>query len=162
MLFALALAALVQVPPAPRSTTDTVTWVRINQVGYLPDAPKVAVACSLDSVHLASFIVQDERGRTVLGPRRAERAKGFGPCVVTHRLDFSALKKPGRYRIVAGEARSPAMSGPSGAAAGAVSPNIHARSARAAEVSSRAPAPSSGFATNTLATGRPHASHHAP
>lgn len=107
MLIALALAALTQSVPASRPATDTVTWVRINQVGYLPDGPKVAVACSLDSVRIASFVVQDERGRTVLGPRRAERANGFGPCVVTHRLDFSAVRKPGRYRIVAGSARSP-------------------------------------------------------
>ncbi len=107
MLIAFALAALAQGGPAPRPVADTVTWVRINQVGYLPDGPKVAVACSLDSVRIATFIVQDEQGRTVLGPRRAERANGFGPCVVTHRLDFSALRKPGRYRVVAGSARSP-------------------------------------------------------
>jgi hypothetical protein len=112
MLIALTLAALSHaaaphIAPAPRAASDTITYVRINQVGYLPDAPKVAVACSLDSVRIASFVVQDERGRTVLGPRRAVRANGFGPCVVTHRLDFSALKKPGRYRIVAGSAQSP-------------------------------------------------------
>jgi hypothetical protein len=112
MLIALTLAALSHaaaphIAPAPRAASDTITYVRINQVGYLPDAPKVAVACSLDSVRIASFVVQDERGRTVLGPRRAVRANGFGPCVVTHRLDFSALKKPGRYHVVAGNAQSP-------------------------------------------------------
>ena len=117
MLIALTLAALSHAAPTPsptshralpsRTTSDTITYVRINQVGYLPDAPKVAVACSLDSVRIASFVVKDESGRTVLGPRRAVRANGFGPCVVTHRLDFSALKKAGRYRIVAGGAQSP-------------------------------------------------------
>jgi hypothetical protein len=85
---------------------DTTTFIRVNQVGYTPDAPKVAVACSLDSARVGPFVVQDARGRTVLGPRRAERAPGFGPCVVTHRLDFSSLRKPGRYRIVAGGLRS--------------------------------------------------------
>jgi len=109
MLLALTMAAVVHAAPlrAPHATSDTVTWIRVNQVGYLPDAPKVAVACSLDSARIATFVVQDERGRTVLGPRRAERANGFGPCVVTHRLDFSALRTPGRYRIVAGDAQSP-------------------------------------------------------
>lgn len=109
MLITLAFAAFTQGAAAPRPAADTITWVRINQVGYLPDGPKVAVACSLDSVRIASFIVQDERGRTVLGPRRAERSSGFGPCVVTHRLDFSALRKAGHYRIVAGSARSPLL-----------------------------------------------------
>ena len=107
MLSALTVAALSFALPVPRAASDTVTYVRVNQVGYLPDAPKVAVACSLDSVRMTTFIVQDEKGRTVLGPRRAVRANGFGPCVVTHRLDFSSLTKPGRYRIVAGDAQSP-------------------------------------------------------
>jgi hypothetical protein len=109
MLIALTLAALSHIAPAPRAAPDTITYVRINQVGYLPDAPKVAIACSLDSVRIASFVVKDERGRTVFGPRRARAAKGFGPCVVTHRLDFSAVKTPGRYRIVAGGAQSPVV-----------------------------------------------------
>lgn len=118
MLSALTLAALTGAAalhagaPAARvsrAASDTVTYVRINQVGYLPDAPKVAVACSLDSVRIASFVVQDEKGRTVLGPRPAVRANGFGPCVVTHRLDFTTLRKAGRYRIVAGDAQSPVV-----------------------------------------------------
>ena len=78
MLIALLAAALA---PA-----DSTTFVRVNQVGYLPEAPKVAVACSLDSARLASFVVQDSAGRVVFGPRRAEPAAAFGPCRVTHRL----------------------------------------------------------------------------
>ena len=118
MLIALTIAALAHAAPiepgaletrVARAASDTVTYVRVNQVGYLPDAPKVAVACSLDSVSIATFTVQDERGRTVLGPRRAVRANGFGPCIVTHRLDFSALQQPGRYRLVAGDAQSPVV-----------------------------------------------------
>jgi endoglucanase len=58
---------------------------------------------------VSTFVVRDERERVVLGPRRAERAAGFGPCVVTHRLDFSALRRPGRYRIVAGQLSSPVV-----------------------------------------------------
>jgi endoglucanase len=92
------------------AAADSTTFIRANQVGYLPDAPKVAVACSLDSTTaIATFVVRDERDRIVLGPRRAERAPGFGPCVVTHRLDFSALRRPGRYRIVAGQLTSPVV-----------------------------------------------------
>src|SRR5512132_105148 len=89
------------------AAADSTTFIRVNQVGYLPDAPKVAVACSLDSVHVTTFEVRDERDRVVFGPRRAAPAPAFGPCVVTHRLDFSALRRPGRYRIVAGALTSP-------------------------------------------------------
>ena len=90
-------------------TADSTTFIRVNQVGYLPDAPKVAVACSLDSARVPTFVVRDEQDRVVLGPRRAERAPGFGPCVVTHRLDFSALRRAGRYHIEAGDLRSPVV-----------------------------------------------------
>src|SRR5687768_15199984 len=91
------------------SPADSTTFMRVNQVGYLPEAPKVAVACSLDSARIGTFSVRDERDRVVFGPRRAERTAGFGPCVVTHRLDFTALRRPGRYRIVAGELSSPVV-----------------------------------------------------
>src|SRR4051812_33008368 len=91
------------------AASDSTTVIRVNQVGYLPDAPKVAVACSLGEARLATFVVRDERDRVVYGPRRAERAPGFGPCVVTHRLDFTALRRPGRYRIVAGDLASPTV-----------------------------------------------------
>lgn len=111
MLASLALAAALApgAVASPAASSDTMTFIRVNQVGYLPDAPKVAVACSLDSTRIERFVVQDERGRTVLGPRRAERARGFGPCVTTHRLDFTALKRAGRYRIVAGGVSSPIL-----------------------------------------------------
>ena len=92
---------------AALAAADSTTFIRVNQVGYLPDAPKIAVACSLDSTaRLQTFVVRDDRDRVVLGPRAAQRAGAFGPCVATYRLDFSALRRTGRYRIVAGGAIS--------------------------------------------------------
>jgi hypothetical protein len=79
-------------------------FVRVNQVGYLPDAPKVAVVCSLDAARLTTFVVKDDRGRVVLGPRRAQASGSFGPCVATHRLDFSALTRTGSYTVEVGSA----------------------------------------------------------
>ena len=34
---------------AQLAAADSTTFIRTNQLGYLPDAPKVAVACALDS-----------------------------------------------------------------------------------------------------------------
>jgi endoglucanase len=85
---------------------DTTSHIRVNQVGYLPDAPKHAVVCSLDSARVATFVVKDERGRTVLGPRPTQPSAAFGPCVVTYRLDFSTLRRAGKYTIQAGTAES--------------------------------------------------------
>jgi endoglucanase len=83
------------------------SFIRINQLGYLPDAPKTAIVCSLDSVPIKSFTVQDASGSVVFGPHVAKSSGSFGPCASTHRLDFSALRKSGRYTIVAGGAASP-------------------------------------------------------
>lgn len=84
--------------------SDSATFIRVNQVGYLPDAPKVAVVCSLVPARVSAFVVRDEQGRIVLRSTlgRAGQGEGsFGPCASTHRLDFSAVHAPGRYRVTA-------------------------------------------------------------
>lgn len=89
------------------SVADSTTFLRVNQIGYLPDAPKVAVACSLDDVRIATFRVIAADGRTVHGPAPAEPAGSFAACASTHRLDFSDVRAPGEYRIIAGDVTSP-------------------------------------------------------
>lgn len=95
LIFAQAAAAAA---PAP--------VIRINQLGYLPDAPKVAVLCSLTPLDVRDFTVEDAGGRRVL-QRSATAAKQFGPCVANYRLDFSTLKTPGEYRVAAVGVTSP-------------------------------------------------------
>ncbi len=92
MILALVLAALA---------TDTNSFIRTNQVGYLPDAPKVAVICSLDSASFSSFEVRDSRNRRV-HTGVAQATGSFASCRSTFRLDFSALRREGTYRITAG------------------------------------------------------------
>lgn len=88
------------------AAADSTTFIRVNQVGYRSDSPKIAVACSLEPARVETFELRDERDHRVYGPRRAKTAPAFGPCVTTHRLDFSAFTKPGRYHLVAGGLRS--------------------------------------------------------
>jgi endoglucanase len=83
--------------------------IRVNQLGYLPDAPKIAVVCALERLQLKTFSVTDAAGKTVL-TKAATFAKPFGPCVSNYRLDFSSISKAGEYRL---------------AAAGIVSPPVH-------------------------------------
>jgi len=87
--------------------SDSTLFIRVNQAGYLPDAPKVAVACALDTATLAHFRVIDARGAVVFGPRAARKAGSFGPCQATFRLDFSSVRTPGRYRVIAASDTSP-------------------------------------------------------
>jgi len=91
------------------AAADSAAFIRVNQVGYLPDAPKVAVVCALRPVALDRFTVEDERGAVVLGPLRAKRDGALGACVETWRLDFSALRRAGRYVVRAGPYLSPPL-----------------------------------------------------
>ena len=97
-------AAVMEAPDGVR--TDSVTFIRVNQLGYVPGAPKVAVACSLAPVELSAFHVIDAAGETVYGPVRAEQGGAFASCTTAYRLDFTALEEPGRYRVVAGDLAS--------------------------------------------------------
>ena len=87
--------------PAPPAAAAPTLVVRTNQIGYRPDGPKVAVACALAPAGVRTFDVRDPAGRVVLGPRAAVAAGGFGPCAETYRLDFTEVRAPGRYRVVA-------------------------------------------------------------
>jgi hypothetical protein len=101
MIASAVTASLLAALAAP----DSSIVIRVNQVGYLPDAPKVAVACALDSTRVTrvtrTFVVRDDRGRTAYGPRRATATGAFGPCQRTWRLDFTELRRAGHYRIAA-------------------------------------------------------------
>ena len=73
--------------------------IRVNQLGYLPDAPKVAVVCALQSIDVRTFSVIRADSTSVL-QRPAVSAKPFGPCIAAYRLDFSDVRVEGAYRIV--------------------------------------------------------------
>lgn len=81
-------------------------FIRVNQLGYFPGGRKVAVMCSLEPTRIGRFTVVDAAGEVAL-EGEAREAGAFGPCVATHRLDFSALEEPGTYRIHAAGTASP-------------------------------------------------------
>ena len=94
---------------AAATLSDTTAVIRVNQVGYLPDAPKVAVLCALTSAppdRFSRFTVVDDRGRTVFGPAQTRASGSFGPCASTWRLDFTALRRAGRYVVASNDVRS--------------------------------------------------------
>ena len=98
---AVVFAPLPSQPAYAQAPLPESSFIRVNQVGYLPDAPKVAVVCSLQPTHIGSFVVEDEHGARVLGPVPAAADEPFASCAATHRLDFSRITGPGRYRIIA-------------------------------------------------------------
>jgi hypothetical protein len=107
LLVAVCLSCHPPAPGVPAAPDAGGVAIRINQLGYQPDAPKVAVVCALVPRVVDSFRIVDQRNHTVFGPHAADAAGPFGPCAATYRLDFGALRQPGGYRILAAGATSP-------------------------------------------------------
>lgn len=93
-LVSIALLALAAVQ------TFAGSWVRINQIGYLPEATKVAVFMSNEAVQVNGFELVDAFTGEVVWRSDAVRPMGaLGQMKTTCRLDFSALKTDGAYYI---------------------------------------------------------------
>jgi len=84
------------------------SWVRINQLGYLPQDVKVAVLMNESEGNISSFELVDVfTGKVVYTSTHVRAMGAWGKMQGTWRLDFSDFTRPGCYRIVAGEASSP-------------------------------------------------------
>ncbi|MHB0961717.1 MAG: glycoside hydrolase family 9 protein [Gemmatimonadaceae bacterium] len=107
LISSLAILSVAAAPVVAQGDGTPDDAIRVNQVGYLPDAPKVAVVCALAPRAVADFDVVDATGKRVFGPKPAISAGKFGSCAATYRLDFSALRTTGAYRIRSGALTSP-------------------------------------------------------
>ena len=87
---------------------QTNSWIRINQLGYQPSSVKVAVWASKEDKPIASFQLIDSATNKVVFTGKAGKAFGaYGPFNQSHRLNFSAFTKAGKYYLKAGNAISP-------------------------------------------------------
>jgi endoglucanase len=82
----------------PAAPSQPVAPIRLNQVGFLPDAPKVAVVVGASA---GAFTVESVRGgavamRGTLSPSATWPMSGEA----VRRADFTALRRPGRYVVV--------------------------------------------------------------
>jgi endoglucanase len=83
---------------APPAAAQPVAPIRLNQIGFLPEAPKVAVVVGATG---KSFTVETAQGGTVVS-RGSLSAPATWPMSgeEVRRADFSSLRKPGRYVLV--------------------------------------------------------------
>ncbi len=82
--------------------------IRINQLGYLPEAVKVAVFGSKIEVKVQSFSLHEaSNGREVFQSLTPQDRGPYGPFRSTYRLNFSDFNTPGTYYIEAGGVKSP-------------------------------------------------------
>lgn len=84
------------------------TWIRINQLGYLPSSVKVTVLASKEKIHCTEFSLVNAETKNEVWSGNSVRETGvYGPFVQTFRLDFSEFSQPGTYFIKAGKISSP-------------------------------------------------------
>jgi hypothetical protein len=86
------------------TTASGQSWIRINQLGYLPESQKVAVFISTDESLSKEFTVHNAITGAVVFKNKARKYPGeeWGMRSAA-RLDFSALDIPGGYFIRLGK-----------------------------------------------------------
>lgn len=83
-------------------------WIRVNQLGYLPNDMKVAVWVSKEHKKPQSFrIVNKITGKVVFMGNHISVRSSHEPFVAIARLDFSSLTMPGAYYIEVDKIVSP-------------------------------------------------------
>ena len=83
------------------------SWIRVNQMGYLPQSVKVAVFISDEPIKLSEFQLIDATSEKVVFASLPVSYDGtrWGMKSAA-RLNFSGFSKQGRYYIIAGNSRS--------------------------------------------------------
>lgn len=83
-------------------------WIRINQLGYLPQSVKVAVFMSEEGTNVENYSLIDAFTGKVVRTFNTTKATGkMGGMKSTYRLNFSDFTEPGTYYLKAGKAVSP-------------------------------------------------------
>jgi|SRR6185503_12426492 len=90
-----------------RAATGETAWIRVNQLGYTPRGAKVAVLASKQQIGFNDFELIDAKGRVVFRRSIGINLGKYGPFINCYRLNFSAYRVPGSYRVKAGEFESP-------------------------------------------------------
>jgi endoglucanase len=86
------------------------SWIRINQLGYLPGSVKCAVFISEDKLPGKYFEILDTLTGNIVfkGTAQHEDGRAWGMASAA-RLDFSAFNRKGDFRLKFGKATSPAF-----------------------------------------------------
>ncbi|WP_257213738.1 glycoside hydrolase family 9 protein [Sphingobacterium sp. 1.A.4] len=87
------------------------SWIRVNQLGYLPQQKKVAVWVSKANSEVKRFQLINSDSQKVVYTNKAGKAFGkYGPFQKGYRLDFSAFKGNGTFYILSDDGiKSPAF-----------------------------------------------------
>ena len=86
-------------------------WIRINQLGYMPNSMKVAVCFAPDEVQINAFALVDAAsGKNVFSSENVQPFEGTTRFNSVYYLDFSEFNLTGTYYVQARMFRSPLFS----------------------------------------------------
>ena len=88
------------------ATMSAESWIRVNQIGYLPDDIKVAVMIMEQPEDVKSFKITNVATGKSVKLQSVNNKGAQHPFGATARLDFSQIKEAGTYVIEAGSAKS--------------------------------------------------------
>ncbi|MGI8965744.1 MAG: glycoside hydrolase family 9 protein, partial [Limisphaerales bacterium] len=104
LFFWLALAFISGNAWAEKSTSEI--FIRLNQIGYRPSHPKIALGFAPESLP-EKFVVMDAATQKVFLENKIKPiASTWGKFTRHAELDFSEVKKPGKYFIRLGQTQS--------------------------------------------------------
>ncbi len=84
------------------------SWIRINQLGYLPQSTKVAVWVSKENIKVVDFeLCEALTDRVVLKSKAVKSFGAYAAFKSSYRLNFSSFTKVGGYYLKAAGVRSP-------------------------------------------------------
>lgn len=86
-------------------------WIRINQLGYLPESTKIAVLMSTEDIVVEEFTLEDAfTGKELWRSREVTATGPMGQMAGTWRLDFSDFTSTASIRLKAGGVSSEVFS----------------------------------------------------
>ncbi len=77
---------------------NTPAAIQVNQVGFYPNAPKVAVV-TVEATSPDFFVIGWQSKDTVLRGKLSEKIQSANSSIITRIADFSSLKKTGTYQV---------------------------------------------------------------
>ena len=82
-------------------------YIRVNQLGYLPDESKIAIAFSHDAIREKILLISKESKSSMatLKPKRS-KSKGWGTFNYYYEIDFSQIESPGNYFLQGQKSKS--------------------------------------------------------
>jgi hypothetical protein len=94
---------LILISISPSFASDAKVYIRINQLGYLEEDPKIAIVGALINIEKNQFFIRNlKTQQIVFNGRVLSSVSGVRtdtPFPYNYLIDFSTIKEPGTYRI---------------------------------------------------------------